>query len=125
MENPTFKIAASYLSRDPNAAQHVEITAKCSTVEAAREIAALFPKSMKVRATTLTSYATGEAVVTGIICFRAGLRSDGVNGGRNETGIKRYRSLVAKLAKHGFSTEYVAQWSNAYPTLEAFEAAIA
>lgn len=90
---------------------------------AAAEIVAQFPKSVGLVATTCTRH-EGTAEVCGYVSMSAKLATDGVNGGKNETGIKRYRSLRKHLARLGHTVEYRADASNSYRTLEAFEAAL-
>lgn len=74
-----------------------------TTVETAKEIAARFPKSYGVKATTLTrpidhtNLDLGWERV-GYVLAQAYLDSDGVNGGKNETGLARFAKIEAKLA---------------------------
>lgn len=53
------------------------------------------------------------------------LQADGANGGRNEAGIRRYRSFVAAARAMGFavSIETDVMGSQAWATIEAFERA--
>jgi hypothetical protein len=75
------------------------------TVEQAREIAASFPKSLKVRATTLSTWTgswddgTYEPKTYGYVTSTIELLPTGANKGLNETGIKRYWSLKRFAAK--------------------------
>lgn len=105
---------------------------------AAAEFAALFPKSTKVRLTTLSRQAVmedgvpmmhvcdnGEAYpervrvpyVTAIIK----IVPDRTTGASNEGGIRRYRSILKTLAKAGYQPEWVVPFSNAFLTPEALE----
>jgi hypothetical protein len=94
-----------------------EIRRTIATVEEAKAIVAELPKSMKLTATTLRSLANGDQ---GYIRGRVTLKANGVNGGVNETGVKRLKAWVAKL-----DTEYTtARTSNAYATLTDALAAI-
>lgn len=63
---------------------------------------ALLPKSTKARATSLW---TQDGSIPGID-FHAKLLSDRVNGGVNESGIRRLRTLVAKLQALGVGVHY-------------------
>lgn len=80
-----------------------------------------FPKSVGLRASIM--YAQRGVVPT--VGMTAYLIADGVNGGRNETGIARYRRFVAYAERHGIPFVYRAGYGNSYPTREAFEAALA
>jgi hypothetical protein len=116
---------------------NIEVTFETESVEHGREVAATFPKSYKVRATTLSGYteeydALAEEMLGplpwgpgkwelfyaevqrlpaqrychGWVTLRVGLREDGVNGGVNETGIKRARAFLAKAEKLGFTVVF-------------------
>ena len=92
------------------------------TTEQALALAAEFPKSVGVRATTLSGheydgdYGRDENNVfhmewvhswrCGVVAWRAYLSTDGVNKGRNESGLKRYRSLHRHLGRLGIAAEY-------------------
>jgi hypothetical protein len=98
------------------------------TVEQAREFVAAAPKSLKLRATTLTgpindAYENGSRE-WGYVTTDAALLKDGVNGGVNETGIKRYWSLKKWAAKAGVELVWTRQWANSYATQADFEAAL-
>lgn len=101
----------------------VEVTAHVQTKELAAEIAAQFPKSVNVRGQGMNWGLAG--ITTGWVSFRATLAANGVNGGRNETGIRRYHNLIKHLARLGHAVEYEVNASNSYPSREAFETAIA
>ncbi len=101
----------------------LNVCATVETVELAREIAASLPKSIKIQANVLNDREAGEKY--GYLTLSIALKANGVNGGRNEAGIKRYRSLRKALAKHGHEITWVTPYRNSYPTEESFEAAIA
>ena len=42
----------------------------------------------------------------GYVTIRAGFSADGVNGGKNESGIKRVRSFLRKAEALGFQVEW-------------------
>jgi hypothetical protein len=86
-------------------------------VNAARELAAKFPKSTKVRQTILSNSNKDERWEDGVVSFRANLLADGVNGGCNETGIRRYRAFRKAAAKLGLRVQFVAD--AAYQATEA------
>jgi hypothetical protein len=107
----TFRVAASEWA--------IEATLEVDTPEEAREIAASFPKSAKVHGQTLHTYVAdenGHAILDsegchqtlyhGWVSFHAKIKADDVNGGRNETGIRRYRSFSKAAEKLGFAVEY-------------------
>lgn len=90
------------------------------TLEQAVEIAGWFPKSCRIEATRLVSASSVRGYVRG----GASLRSNGVNGGVNETGLRRYRSIVRHCQRLGITTGYRADAGNSYPSQAEFEAAI-
>lgn len=107
-------------------------SANYPTREDAEAFVALFPKSTKFRITFCDTPVTpgvydGAHTRTWSAVSATVLAADDVNGGINETGVKRYRSTIARAAKAGVAVE----WGfggraafNAYPTREAFDAAI-
>lgn len=103
---------------------HVEISAIVPTVDAAREIAGTFAKSIGVKATSLHR-ADGHY---GYLFMRVKLWADGSNGGRNETGIARYQRFRKACDKLGHAVHYGTRdgqyrYANAYETeVEAHEA---
>ena len=101
--------------------QSATVGAQVTDLETAKEIAALFPKMVGLTATTLSGSREGN---TGYLHFSVKLAKDGVNGGKNETGIKRLQRLLAVAAKNGLAVEYVANFSNSYPTMDAALAAV-
>ena len=73
-------------------------------------------------ATSLSS----AGLMWSFVHFRANLWPNGVNGGRNETGIRRYKNLVKKLEVAGVPLAWAGdKYSNACPTREQFEKLIA
>lgn len=101
----------------------VEVQIEVETQELAAEIAATFPTSCKMRSGPVYRC---DAPVRGYVSCRVILTADRVNGGRNEAGIKRYRSVRRAIAKLGHTAVWVADRAdNAYATEDAFEAAIA
>jgi hypothetical protein len=80
------------------------------------------PASLGLVATSLSS----AGRMWSFIRFQANLWPNGVNGGRNETGIRRYRGLVRKLETAGVPTTWAGtKYSNACPTRGQFEKLIA
>jgi hypothetical protein len=89
-----------------------------STKADAEAIAALFPKSLRVKGTTLWGHEhndTGEFVSwsCGYVKFLADFRANGVQGAANETGAKRVASFLRKAAQLGYSTTWTQPYSNA------------
>jgi hypothetical protein len=102
--------------------QAASVRARVSSLEEAERIAALFPKMIGLRAQTLRLQG-GEMV--GYLSMNVKLAVDGVNGGRNETGIKRLARLLAVAEKNGIAVEYAPTCSNSFPTMDEALAAIA
>ncbi|MEB3023007.1 MULTISPECIES: hypothetical protein [Mycolicibacter] len=71
-----------------------QATASFDSAAAAEAFAASFPKSagLKIHGANATS--------------RAILRGDAVNGGVNETGVRRYQSLIAHAQQLGITIEW-------------------
>lgn len=88
-----------------------------ATREDAEAFVALLPKSCKVRASTIT----GRDYQAGLVKFNAMLAADGVNGGRNETGIKRYRALAAACERIGCPIIWTMPFSNSITEAELAE----
>ena len=119
----TIKLTAALDSRTGEPTLY-KFSAEVPTVEDARAFAALFPKSHKVHGTSLTTYAEGGSVVTGLVNHESYISPNKANGGVNETAVKRYRAIVKKLAALGVEIVYSKAYLNSYETREAFEAAI-
>ncbi len=103
--------------------QHVEINLYTETMEQAEEIVSRFPKSAKLRTGVLHNGYYGKPN-SAYVTSRIQLLSDGVNGGRNETGIKRLASFFKKAEKLGLPVEWISPYKNSYETREAFERAL-
>jgi hypothetical protein len=120
---PAFTVEATYDTVTGAVAQ-VTVRATVPTFTDAYEIATQFPQLVKLGATTLHTYEKGECEEFGYLYFDAKLKANGINGGVNETGLKRYRSLRKHLARLGYSISYVAPYGNSYADEAAFEAAV-
>jgi hypothetical protein len=121
----TLTIQAHYNSAGQVAAY--EVTALVEDLAAAQAIVAQFPKSAGIWATECREYLATGTKVWGYVSGRAALAKDGVNGGKNETGIKRYRSLAKAADKLGYTLDFAIQGSriaNGYTSREEFEAAL-
>lgn len=93
------------------------------TREDAEAAAALFPKSAKF---SVVECRHAGGVVTYSAHSRASLYENGINKGVNETGIKRYRSTVARAEKLSMPVVFTSGGVvNAYAERESFESAIA
>lgn len=78
--------------------------------EAKRDaMVALFPKSTKVYASTLTSYEDDKPVKRPTLCFIVNFKRNGVTGEFNETGARRLRSFLKTADKAGVGIEVDAQ----------------
>jgi hypothetical protein len=107
--------------------QSFHLFATFETPAQGREFVARLPKSIKAKAPSLSSWdrETGETLLLGFVTIDAWLTSNGVNKGRNETGIRRYHAAVKALTKLGATIVYRNKvYTNSYPTREQFEAAI-
>jgi hypothetical protein len=75
----------------------------------AQAIAALFTKATKAKGTYCSTYHRYDGVyynfAEGIIGFTAKLAADGVNGGVNETGLKRWAAFQRQCAALGIELE--------------------
>jgi hypothetical protein len=87
------------------------------TREDAEAFVALLPKTCKATAGTIT----GRDYKAGYVQFNARLLPDGVNGGRNEAGIARYRKLRAACEKLGVAVEWRMPFRNAITEAELEE----
>ena len=80
------------------------------------------PASLGLVATSLSS----AGLMWSLVRFQANLWPNGINGGRNETGIRRHKTLVKRLEAAGVPTVWKgAKYANACPTREQFEKLIA
>jgi hypothetical protein len=115
--------AQFFATRDSSTGLLAQISASIytETAEQARELAARFPKSAGVRANYLSGCEYDVDLVTfrgpvpadkrhpwqcGLVTWRVYLSEDGVNKGRNETGLKRYRTLRKHLGRLGITAEW-------------------
>lgn len=121
----TFQLTATHLENEATTPQLIHVRARVADAETARSVASGFAKSTKVRATTLTLGPREQYAEVGYLTFDASLVADGTNGGTNEAGLRRYRSLLRQLTALGHDVEYVVTFANSYATLDAFEAALA
>lgn len=91
----------------------VQVRADVETTEEAKQIAAMFPKSVGVKGGPI--FHLSDGVTRGYIHMDVRLSADGVNQGTNETGIKRILSLVRHCAKNGITLTHTARWGNSSP----------
>lgn len=117
--NVTAEVSATFHHIN-RTAQGVSIALELPTLEDAQAFVAKFPKSYGMHATTLVSNGMRKGYVT----FRAALLKNGVNGGKNETGIGRYRKVMKALDTMGVRIGWVHPYSNSYMTRETFEATL-
>jgi len=99
-EIETFEVHAAYDA--DGFVTHVQISVTCPTRERADEIVAMFPKSCKLKSYRVSSDPVDYAGAGNWITLWA----NGVNGGVNETGLKRYRAIVAKARALGFYLDF-------------------
>ena len=86
--------------------------------EAGEAVKALFPKYTRLDNSTI-SYMTGEK--NSYVSTQIYLWENGVNGGVNETGVKRIKAIIKSLKKHNMPTVFDNRWINAVESLEALE----
>ena len=130
--NLTAYFECTYLGHDEGYDVHTEqpmraifTSAEFATMEEAEEFAGLFPKSARMNAHRVSS-SRGDYYRTGVTID---LHSNGVNGGVNETGIKRIATIRKAAAKAGMTTTFgtATEFANAvneYATEAEFDAAI-
>jgi hypothetical protein len=114
-------VSAYYLT-DGGAPSHLEVYGLAADRAAAEAFVARFPKAAKLRGVAFH----GE--VQGWVSVNINLAPNGSNGGRNETGIRRYRTIQRAAAKLGVALVWHGddiRTINAYRTADEFEAAIA
>jgi hypothetical protein len=124
MESNVLKLHAYFTSPhfdDSHAPTHFAFEQDFATVEAATAFVAQFPKSVKMFTCTVSTSEGGKYY---LVNTRANLTSNGINGGINETGLRRYQAVVKAAAKLGVEIVCTPNASNAYETQEAFEQAI-
>lgn len=104
---------------------HVRLYIDLDTPEQAVDLAARFPKAAKVHGGPCSGWGPNGALpTTGLISGYAILEANGVNGGVNETGLKRYRTWLAAAEKLGLEIDWRGDAAgNAYPTQADFEVA--
>jgi hypothetical protein len=128
-------LTATYVWSQPDLPQTIEASLVASTeptetykADAAAWLAARpAPKSLGLKATGLTTpeySADGRYRTVPFIRWQANLTGDGVNGGVNETGLRRYRRLLAWAAEHGVPVVWAPIYANAYASQADLEAAI-
>jgi hypothetical protein len=107
-------IEASYQNGLPG---RVSVSAYFNSVEERDAAVARYPKSLNVRATSLHS----DTIIP-CATLHVGLWSDKVNGGRNETGIARFRRFLALTPRDEIG--WAAVYGNAFPNLASLLAVI-
>lgn len=89
--------------------------AQFATADDAKAFAALLPKSCKVRGGGISC----RSGMYGYVSFHVGLLKTGTTGERNETGVKRYRTLRRALDELGVNVEWAMPFTNALTEEEA------
>lgn len=75
----------------------------------AERVAAMFPKAVKVKASTLSGLPSadgGRRTVMGMVTIMVDFIPDGVTGDYNETGLRRYNRFLTLSADLGFDTTW-------------------
>jgi len=127
--NIVFVVRAEYEAfGETTQPQSVQFSARVPTKDDAVQLAATFPKAMRVKATTLSSPIDGSYLngteTFGLVVSHINLMPT-ANNGVNETGIKRYRRFSKLLDDRGFATEWTANFGNSYNSEEEFQARLA
>lgn len=116
MSTPTFRLTVAYNDHGP---LYAKLSANVADLDAARELAATFAKSVKAQALSVSSvegdYATVEVM--------AKLASSKAVGEVNEAGIKRVQSALRTIERNGWEVEYASPFKNSYATLDEARAA--
>lgn len=86
----------------------LEARLQTATAEEAREVAAMFPKSVKARG----GHVTGINTDYGIVTVQANLVPNGATGEVNETAVKRWAAFKKHAARLGFELAYHAPYLN-------------
>lgn len=119
----TLTLSATYVtSQGKQYPASIYVSAALPTRQDADALVARFPKSVKLYAADLN----GDPLNTARVRATIDLLGTTANGGVNETGLKRYRSILKSAAKLGITVDFKAHGcAPSYPTQEALEAAIA
>lgn len=92
MEAPITELFAYYPVNDPgDRLTHAGTYTRFPTVAAAEEFAAKFPKSCGLR---VGGGCDADGTRYGVVTTHVNLYADGVNGGVNETGVKRLKRFL-------------------------------
>lgn len=102
--------------RDPERVQHATLHFDgLPDYAAAVDVIGQFPKSCRLRAYPVNAGSFSVHIV---------LEPNGANGGVNETGVKRIRTILATCDRLGIAVEYVGTgYGNVYPTFDDFKVA--
>jgi hypothetical protein len=109
----TYDYATSQYTLFPEQPLGVKVCAEFATTEDAKAFAKLFPKyvGLRVRAHT----------VWGQVWFG----ENRVTGEKNETGLKRWRKMIAVIEQHGFLYAFATEKCvNGYRDIETFNNAL-
>jgi hypothetical protein len=90
-----------------------EARAKFANKAEAESFAAQFPKACGMKASEVAYWENGEKKIYGSITVKAKLGSDGINGGTNETGLRRIKSLHHACSKLGIALTMHRTYANA------------
>lgn len=124
----TYDYATGTYTHYPESPEWAQASIYVPSVEAARHLAAQFPKNLRLKAVTTMSPLDGDyrngTVESGVVTMSARLAADSANGGRNETGIKRLNSFLRKAEAMGLPIEWLSSGLNAYASREDFDGAV-
>lgn len=89
-------------------ADFIQVSAVVETEADAQAVAAQFPKSLKLRGTSI--HGSDWDGPRGYLSVRVQLSANGVNKGANESGLKRYRSFARHAGRLRYEVCYAASW---------------
>lgn len=92
----------------------VRFDAYFETKDQAAEVVASFPKGCKVHASTLNA----QTRQYGTLSLLIDLRSTGVTGSKNETGLRRFAQMMKAVEAKGLEIDWRTGYTNSVLTLE-------
>lgn len=126
----TVRVTASYdfyaeQRGEGRVAQSVDFTIMATDAAELDAIVSLFPKSARLHRSSVSTHTGGGVwIAYPLALTHIKLLADGVNGGRNETGIKRVHSILRAAAKAGLAVDFAAYAGNSFDSLAELLTAI-
>jgi len=91
------------------------VTLTVADLEAAKQITAVFPKYVNIKAKTIWSYETGTRKVEGYVTMDVRMVPCLRVGDANEAGARRIKGFFKTCAKNGFTVTRINKWGNSSP----------